>query len=57
MRDVFVNEIEADDLDVYVKRYLAGGEIRCEKSAGAGDSVIYDIETDGLRQRIAFTQV
>ncbi|GMO20568.1 MAG: hypothetical protein Pg6A_07350 [Termitinemataceae bacterium] len=55
MRDVFVEEIETGDTDEYVKRYLTGSDIKCEKSINEKGAIIYDIETDGLKQRIALT--
>jgi hypothetical protein len=55
MRDVFVSEVETDDLDGYVKQYLVGKEVSCEKSVNDGGSVVYDIVTDDLKQRLTFT--
>lgn len=54
MRDVFVSEIETDDLDGYVKRYLVGTEISCEKSVNEDGGIVYDIVTDNLKQRLTF---
>jgi hypothetical protein len=55
MRDVFVSEIETDDLDAYVKQYLIGKEVSCEKSVNEEGGVVYDIVTDDLKQRLTFT--
>jgi hypothetical protein len=55
MRDVFVSRVESGDLDEYVQQYLVGGDVRCETSVDDGGSVIYDIEIDGLKQRLSFT--
>jgi hypothetical protein len=35
MRDVFESEVETDNLDAYVKQYLVGKTVRCEKSVKA----------------------
>jgi hypothetical protein len=55
MRDVFVSEVETDDLDAYVKQYLVGTTVRCEKSVKADGAVVYDIVTDDLTQRLTFS--
>jgi hypothetical protein len=55
MRDVFVSEIETDDLDAYVKQYLVGTEVSCEKSINESGATVYDIVTDELKQRLTFS--
>jgi hypothetical protein len=55
MRDVFVSEIETDDLDSYVKQYLIGTEVSCERSVTDTGGIVYDIVTDDLKQRLTFT--
>lgn len=55
MRDVFVSEIETNDTDEYITRFLTGGSVKYEKNTEAA-SVIYDIEIDGLKQRLSFTE-
>jgi hypothetical protein len=55
MRDVFVSEVETDDLDDYVKQYLVGKDISCEKSMNEDGGTVYDIVTDDLKQRLTFS--
>jgi hypothetical protein len=55
MRDVFVSEIETDDLDGYVKQYLIGTEVSCERSVNDTGGIVYDIVTDDLKQRLTFS--
>ncbi|MDR2803298.1 MAG: hypothetical protein LBB22_03290 [Treponema sp.] len=55
MRDVFVSEIETDNLDDYVKTYFDGTEINCEKSLTKNGGIVYNIVTDNLRQRLTFS--
>ena len=55
MRDVFVSEIESDNLDEYVKQYLVGGEIAVEKSENSEGAIVYDFTIDGLLQRLTFS--
>jgi hypothetical protein len=55
MRDVFVSEVESDNLDEYVKQYLVGGDIHFEKTISENGVIIFDLEIDGLKERLAFT--
>jgi hypothetical protein len=55
MRDVFVSEVETDNLDIYVEQYLVGQEVACEKTVNESGSVVYDIVTDDLKQRLTFS--
>lgn len=54
MRDVFFSEVEADDLDAVVHGFLKGKVIECERTDRPDGTVIFDINTDGLGQRISF---
>ena len=55
MRDVFVTEIETEDTDAVAASYCKGTDTSMEKSVMEDGSVIYDLNVDGLRQRISFT--
>ncbi len=55
MRDVFVSSVETDDTEAYLRALLAGREITIERTE-TRDGVIYDVVTDGLRQRFSFTE-
>ena len=55
MRDVFVSEIETDDTDAVAASYCRGGSHTMEKTIKDDGSVIYDLDVDGLRQRLSFT--
>ena len=57
MRDVFIEEVDTDDTDALVRSYCTGGETSCEKSVLANGSIIYDFVTDGIKQRISFTEI
>ncbi|NLT14786.1 MAG: hypothetical protein GXY05_10645 [Clostridiales bacterium] len=56
MRDVFFEEIETDDPDAYVSERFQGYTITPEKNHPAGER-IYEIEADGLRQRLSLTEI
>ncbi|HIW15862.1 MAG TPA: hypothetical protein H9689_00200 [Firmicutes bacterium] len=55
MRDVFVDEAEIADVDAYVRGFLVGSSVSCERRDLPGGGVEYDVVTDGLRQRFSFT--
>ncbi len=55
MRDVFVEDVETDDAQAYLQRYLVGGSVECDRSDLPDGSIIFDVVTDGLRQRFSFT--
>ena len=56
MRDVFFEEVETDDLEKYVDRFCTGQEVTRERTDKPDGSVIFDINTDGLAQRISFCE-
>ena len=57
MRDVFISEVETDDIEKIVREYSVGSEITCEKTVLNEVSVKYDLVVDGIRQRLTFTEI
>ena len=57
MRDVDISEIETDDTDAVAKTFCEGSDVTCEKSVLENGTIIYDIVTDGVHQRLGFTEV
>ena len=57
MRDVFVEEIELEDPEEYVKQKFQGKEATYEKSVLADGTEIFDIITSGIKQRCSFTEI
>ncbi|MDR1230603.1 MAG: hypothetical protein LBK61_04290 [Spirochaetaceae bacterium] len=57
MRDVFIEEIETDNPDAAVQKYLVGKEIVCTKTVNDNGRIVFDITTDGMRQRVSYTRV
>lgn len=55
MRDVFVSEVETDNIDAVVRSYCTGGRFTVEKEKREDGSVVCDLNVDGLRQRLTFT--
>jgi hypothetical protein len=57
MRDVFIEEIETDNPETAVQKYLIGKEVSCTKTVNEKGRIVFDITTDGMLQRISFTRV
>ena len=57
MRDVFFDEITVPTPEEAVRPYLTGKDVSCTREDTPGGSVIFDIEANGLRQRITLTPV
>lgn len=57
MRDVFIKEIQTDTVDPWVQEFLTGTQVRYEKHENPDGAIIFDIDTDGMMQRITFTEL
>jgi hypothetical protein len=57
MRDVYVREIETDDVDAYLARLYAGEQYTSERSVDENGVVVFDIDASGLVQRVSFTEI
>lgn len=57
MRDVFIEEAQIADIEMYVKNKFAGKEVSYEKSTLENGTVVYDIMTSGIKQRMSFTEI
>ena len=57
MRDVFISEIETDDIDKVVKEYTVGTVVTCEKTVVNDVTTVYDTVVDGIKQRLTFTEI
>ncbi|SHI18364.1 hypothetical protein SAMN02745823_03137 [Sporobacter termitidis DSM 10068] len=57
MRDVFFEEIETDDADRYVAERFKEFSVTLDAYDEAAATRIYEIEAEGLRQRISLTEV
>lgn len=55
MRDVFIEEIETDDVEEYVRKKFKGKEVTYEKSVIEDGTIIFDILASGMKQRYSFT--
>ena len=55
MRDVYVEEKEIDDVDAFMNEYRIGKDIQEDHYTAEDGSIIYNLVTDGLRQRVTFS--
>ena len=57
MRDIFIDEIETDDTDAYVRAKIKDQELTWEKSILEDGTIVYDIDATGTKERFSFTEV
>lgn len=57
MRDVFFEEVETEDTDAFVRNKMRDKSMTWEKQVLSDGTIIYDILTTGMRERISFTEV
>ena len=57
MRDVFVEELELDDPEEYIKNKFKGKEDSYEKTGLEDGTIIFDIITSQIKQRSSFTEI
>lgn len=56
MRDIFFEEAETDDPAAYVTKRFEGYHISQEPVSASGE-LVFEIEADGLRQRMTLTEI
>ena len=57
MRDVFIDELEIDDIDEFLRRKFKGKEVTFDKTVKEDGTIIYDIVASGIKQRYSFTEI
>lgn len=57
MRDTFFEEIETDDVEAYVRSKFAGKQVTYDKTVLNDGSVVFDIQTSGIKQRMTFSEI
>ena len=57
MRDIFIDEIETDDTDAYVRAKIKDLDLTWEKSILEDGTIVYDIDATGTKERFSFTEV
>ena len=57
MRDVFVDEVEIEDPEEYIKNKFKGKEVTYEKTVLEDGTIIFYIQTSQIKQRCSFTEI
>ena len=57
MRDIFFDEVETDDPEQYVQKFLKGGAVNVSKEVFPDGKVTVRATCDGLNQRFIFTPI
>ena len=57
MRDVFVEEVEIEDPEAYIRSKFQGDDVSFEKTLLADGTVVFDIQTSQIKQRCSFTEI
>ena len=57
MRDVFVEEVEIEDPEEYIKKKVQGKEVSYDKTVLNDGTIIFDIVTSHIKQRCYFTEI
>ena len=52
MRDVFVEEVEIEDPEEYIKKKFQGKEVSYDKTVLNDGTIIFDIVTSQIKQRL-----
>lgn len=57
MRDVFVEEVEIEDPEAYIRSKFQGDDVSFEKTLLVDGTVVFDIQTSQIKQRCSFTEI
>ncbi len=57
MRDVFFEEIQCEDPEMYIREKLQNRPMELTVSEGAGGTVTIHVSCDGLNQKFLFTPI
>lgn len=57
MRDVFIEELELDDIDEFLRNKFKGKDVTFDKTVQADGTIVYDIVDSGIKERYSFTEI
>ncbi len=57
MRDVFIEELEIEDLETYIRTKHKDKELKVEREDLEDGTVVYHLDTSGMLQRYTFTEL
>ena len=57
MRDVFIEELEIEDIDAFLQEKFKGKEVTFDKTVQPDGTIVYDIIASGIKERYSFTEI
>ena len=57
MRDVFIEELEIEDIDAFLQEKFKGKEVTFDKTVQTDGTIVYDIIASGIKERYSFTEI
>lgn len=57
MRDVFIEELEIEDIELFLQEKFKGKSVTFDKAVQADGTIVYDIVASGIKQRYSFTEI
>ena len=57
MRDVFIEEIQCEDPEEYIRQKFADKVLQYDKTVQPDGTIVFDIVTSGIKQRYTFTEI
>ena len=55
MRDVFIEEMETEDVEAFIREKFKGKDLSFEKQTLEDGTIVFDITASGMKQRYSFT--
>lgn len=57
MRDIFIEEMETEDVEAFIRNKFQGKELSYEKRLLEDGTIVFDITASGMKQRYSFTPI
>ena len=57
MRDIFIEEIETEDTDAWIRSKVKDQELTWEKQELEDGTLVYDVDATGTKERFSFTEI
>ena len=57
MRDVFIEEIQCEDPEEYIRQKFADKVLQYDKTVQPDGTIVFDIVTSGIKQRYTCTEI
>lgn len=57
MRDIFIEEIETEDTDAWIRSKVKDQELIWEKQTLEDGTLVYDVDATGTKERFSFTEI